>query len=74
MEILAVVIQKHLMTKEQQQFRNELKHEINGRFEEDKISADKYVMSLDLINVKESVVGLSQDGVSQRQEIMKNKS
>lgn len=59
--------------KVEKQFRDNLKHDVNGRFDEDKISADKYAMALDLLNTKESVLGVSNDIVSQRQELTKKR-
>ncbi len=59
--------------KVEKQFRDNLKHGVNGRFDEDKISADKYAMALDLINTKESIMGVSNDIVSQRQELTKKR-
>jgi TP901 family phage tail tape measure protein len=59
--------------KVEKQFRDNLKHDINGKFDQDKISADKYAMALDLINTKESIMGVNNDIVSQRQEVTKKR-
>ncbi len=55
-----------------QQFNDKSKSmEVNKMFDEAKMRADQYAMALDIVNTKESLIGITAESSKQRQDIMK---